>query len=66
MTTSDNFSSVVPIEHSVLHTAETPFCFDGSCPCHEDPENIAAVRDAVNDGLLTPDEATRLIHGQTI
>lgn len=62
----DNFSYVVPVEYEILHTAENLFCFDPTCPCHENAENIVAVSDAVTNGLLTLDEATRLVIGKTI
>jgi hypothetical protein len=38
---------VYPQEH-----AGSGFCYDmGSCPCHEDKDNIQALGQAVQDGL---------------
>lgn len=63
----DNFSYVIPTEYNPLHTPENPFCFvDPACPCHEDSEAILRVSDAVTDGLLTTDEATRTVKGEMI
>ncbi len=50
-----------------IHTDEHPFCSsDPTCPCHEDPERIAAVAEAVARGELTPDEATHFVLGKLI
>jgi hypothetical protein len=60
-------SIAIPMEDDILHTEESPFCgIDPKCGCHEDPEVIAAIADAVNDGLLTPHEASLVIVGKTI
>jgi hypothetical protein len=67
MQAPDNFSYVIPVEGDSLHTPGSPFCFaDPTCPCHDDPENIRSVGEAVTNGLLTPGEATRLVKGETI
>ncbi len=58
---------VVPMEEdALLHTQEHPFCSDPSCPCKEDSELLSDVAQAVEQGLLTPDEATRVVLGQTL
>jgi hypothetical protein len=57
----------ISVEDDLLHTQESPFCsIDPICGCHEDPELLAAVSDAVNDGLLTPYEASLVIAGKTL
>ena len=57
---------IVPADE-VFHTVDSPFCWvDGTCPCHEDHELIAQVAEALNNGLLTDDEATRLVAGQQV
>jgi len=62
----DNFLPVVPTDIP-MHTVEHPFCgIDPTCPCHEDPENIQALAQAIEEGLLTPEEATEIIRGRTI
>ena len=58
---------VVLMEDEIIHTPEHPFCSnDPSCGCHTDPELWAEVAQDVTDGLLTLDEATRLILGQQL
>ncbi len=58
---------VVPMEDDLIHTQQHPFCStDPACPCHEDPELLSDVAQAVEQGLLTPDEATRIAQGQTL
>ncbi len=58
---------VILMEDPIIHTQQNPFCsIDPNCPCHDDPELIAEVTQEVEQGLLTPDEATRLIMGQQV
>ena len=57
---------VVLMEDEPLHTDDKPFCPDPACPCHEDREAINAVNEAVEAGILTTDEATRLIAGKQV
>ncbi|GAC1357885.1 MAG: hypothetical protein PVS3B3_36200 [Ktedonobacteraceae bacterium] len=62
----DNFIPVIPTD-AKEHTDEHPFCVaNPNCPCHEDLELIAPVHKAVNDGLMTPDEATDYVMGRTL
>ena len=61
----DNFAYIVLVE-STYHTEENPFCFaDEHCPCHEDQEAIQRVQQWVQEGLMTPEEATNFIRGRT-
>ncbi|HJT58439.1 MAG TPA: hypothetical protein VJ761_18175 [Ktedonobacteraceae bacterium] len=54
-------------EDDLLHTEEHPFCsIDPRCPCHEDPERIAAVAEAVAHGELTSQEATLFVSGKLL
>ena len=64
----DNFSCVIlEAEREMLHSQAYPFCStDPTCPCHEDPELIAEVAKQVDDGLLTKEEATRVVKGEQI
>jgi hypothetical protein len=57
---------VIPVEDELLHTREHPFCSDPTCTCKEDSELLSDVARAVEQGLLTPDEATRVVMGQTL
>ena len=60
----DNFIIVLPaFDGDILHTAAHPFCFDDKCPCHEDPELLAEVDTLYQNGLITPEEATRIVKG---
>ncbi len=62
----ENLRPVVIMEDPIVHTDDHPFCPDWSCTCHEeDQEAIARVAQWVEDGLLTPDEATQYILGRT-
>jgi hypothetical protein len=61
----DNFLPVIRNDNQ-LHRIANPFCFAPRCPCHEDQSNIAEVARYVNDGLLTPQEATDHIAGKHI
>lgn len=61
----ENFKIVVPVEE-VLHTSEKPFCNQTlypDCPCREDQTNIQEINTYLQEGLLTPDEATRIVKG---
>ena len=58
---------VLPMEDDPIHTGAFPFCStDPTCPCHEDPERIAAVAEALARGELTPEEATRFVSGKLV
>ncbi len=48
----------------LFHTNDHPDCFDPDCMCHA--QKIADLTQAVNDGLATPDDATRIMQGKTI
>jgi len=57
---------VIPVDDDLLHTTDKPFCYDGTCGCHEDPLLISEVAHFVDDGLLTPDEATDFVAGRLL
>jgi hypothetical protein len=42
------------------------FCYDPSCPCHEDTDNMQTLGDAVQDGLASPADADRIYRGKTV
>ncbi len=54
---------VIPVDY-IEHSKEHPFCFDPSCPCHEDMNNIAPVNAAYQEGLVTSDEASNIAKGR--
>jgi len=62
----DSFVPVIALEDDALHTAEFPFCYDGTCPCYEDGMLIAEVAQQVEAGLLTPEEASAFVAGHTL
>ena len=57
---------IVLMEDEIIHTNDHPFCGDPTCGCSEDPELIDEVHQAVEQGLITPEEATLLIQGKTL
>ncbi len=62
----DNFAYIVLMDDPIIHTADHPFCFcDPGCPCHEDQEAIQTVNHWVQEGSMTPQEATQYILGRT-
>jgi hypothetical protein len=61
----ENFIPVVPVDQT-YHTNEHPFCYDPTCPCHEEQGLIAPVAQHVRDGFLTPSEATDFVNGKTL
>src|SRR5215469_13711609 len=59
MRKSDQHPLIVLMVDPIIHTDDHPFCSsDPTCGCHEDPELIAEVREAIKQGLITPEEAT--------
>jgi len=63
------FQRPIPIsmEDDLVHTDHDPFCSDPTCPCHEeDADAIDSVAQHVEDGLMTPDEATRFTQGRQL
>lgn len=62
---ADNFIPVILVDERE-HAEDKPFCWDSSCPCHEDTVLISEVAGFVEQGLLTPQEATDFVAGRTI
>jgi len=62
---ADNFIPVITVGYKE-HTEAKPFCWNSGCSCHEDREAISQVNQYVQDGLLTPEEATHLVNGKTV
>jgi hypothetical protein len=61
----DNFIPVIA-DTRPLHTQESPFCGDPTCPCYEDQQNRELLTQAIKDGLITPDDATQIMKGKTV
>jgi len=49
-----------------VYSSEKPFCYDPTCDCHEDELLILQISLYVQDGLMTPDEATDFVRGKGI
>ncbi len=56
----------IPMEDELVHTKTNPFCSDPTCPDKNDPKLLAEVARQVENGLLTPDEATRTVLGRQL
>ena len=56
----------IPMEDDLVHTEHDPFCSDPTCPCHEDDTLIDSVAQQYEDGLFTPEEATRFTQGRQL
>jgi len=56
----------IPMEDDLVHTDDSPFCSDPTCPDKEDEAAINAVAQQVEDGLFTPAEATRFVQGRQL
>ncbi len=61
----DHSTHLVIVDY-LLHTEDKPFCFDQTCECHEDDLLIFQVSLFVQDGLMTPQEATDFVKGKDI
>ena len=42
------------------------FCDDLSHECHENPESIDELNDAIQEGEITPGDADRIYRGKTV
>ncbi len=60
----------IPMEDDLIHTDDQPVCQDPTCPDKTDDDLIAEasqqVAPYVENGLLTPDEATRTVLGRQL
>ncbi len=61
----DNSVPVIPVDYKE-HTEAKPFCWNSGCSCHKDQDAISQVNQYVQDGLLTPEEATYLVNGKMV
>ena len=62
---TDTVVPILSIEYKE-HTDGKPFCWNSGCSCHEDQNAISQVNQYVQEGLLTPEEATHLVSGKTV
>lgn len=61
-----DYPIVIPMEDNLVHTANSPFCSDPTCPCHDDPDLIAEANVLYQDGLLTDEEAMNYVLGRMV
>ena len=54
---------VIPVDYR-YHTDEHPECSDSDCTCHQ--QRIADLTQAYQDGLVSPEDATRIASGKTV
>lgn len=58
---------IIPMEDDIVHSDETPFCLDHTCPCHYDRRRkYELVARPWYEGLLTTSESQRLFSGEQI
>lgn len=62
----DNFIPMIQTEDAWVHTGDRTFCDDPNCGCHEEPDLLSVVNYQVQEGLLTPSEATRTVEGKQL
>jgi hypothetical protein len=60
----------IPMEDPLVHTPDHLICADPTCPDKDDDDLLAEAAQQmapfVQDGLLTPDEATRTVQGRQL
>ena len=56
----------IPLEDDLVHADHAPLCSDPTCPCHEESDTLDSFAQHVQDGLLTPEEATRFVQGRQL
>ena len=62
------FNRRIPIlmADDLVHADHDHFCSDPTCPCHEESDALDSIAQQVQDGLLTPEEATRFVQGRQL
>jgi len=67
MSDQERWIPVIPCENEPVHDNEHPFCDDWKCPCHFDQDYVFQYHtNPYRKGLLTWEEAGRLLYGQQI
>jgi hypothetical protein len=57
---------VVPVIPGGTVHNETGFCYDMAHECHENPDSVAELNQAIRDGELTVDDANNIYRGKTV
>jgi hypothetical protein len=55
----------IPTDYN-LHNADTPFCYDPTCPDKEDADLIEQVNQGYQNGLITAEDADKIVKGHTV
>ncbi len=57
---------VVPVIPGGTVHNNTGFCYDLAHECHENPESIAELQQALHDGEVTVEDADHIYRGKTV
>jgi hypothetical protein len=60
---SSHLAPMIPLD--VTHN-ESGFCYDTSHECHEDEVSHEDLQDAINNGLVTTQDADNIKNGRTV
>lgn len=55
---------VIPVD-GIIHN-DSGFCDDMTYACHENAESIKKLNQAIQDGIVTAEDANRIFRGQTV
>ncbi len=62
----DNVILVVPVPaETMLHSEDKPFCYNSTCPCHQDRASRREVYRYVLQGLMSREDARLFLAGKT-
>ncbi len=61
----DEYTVVPVIEGGTIHN-ETGFCYDMSHECHENPESVEELNQAIQNGEVTVEDADTIYRGKTV
>ena len=57
-------SPVIPVD--VKQHNDSGFCYDMTHECHENPDSIADLQEAIVEGEATTEDANRIFRGQVV
>ncbi len=55
----------IPDDGTAIHN-ESGFCYDTTHECHENPNSINDLNDAIVEGEITTEDADRIFYGKTV
>jgi hypothetical protein len=62
---ADEYYVVPVIPGGTVHN-DTGFCYDLAHECHENPDSIAELQQALQDGELTIEDVNNIYRGKTV